>query len=108
MRTCALDVEVEGELEVVVAAFEQRAVVDDAGAVEEHVDAADLADGLGHLLVVEDVEDAGRDARHAVELGELFGVDVGGDDGGAGLGERLDRGAADALRRGGDQRHFAR
>ena len=63
---------------------------------------------LLHLLVVEDVEDAGRDALHAVELGELFGVDVGGDDGGAGLGKCLDGGAADALRRGGDQRHFAR
>ena len=65
------------------------------------------ADRGVHRLAVEHVEHAGRDVGHAVELGELVRIDVGGDDARAGAREGLDRGPADALRRRGDQADLA-
>src|SRR5690606_28483084 len=79
-------------------------VVDEAGAVEQHVDGAELGRGVADGTGVQDVEQAGADPRDAVQLRQLGGIDVGGDHRGTLARERLGRGAADALRRGGDER----
>ena len=77
--------------------------MDDAGAVEQHVDAADLVDRRLDRVGRKHVEDARGDAGRAVELVELFGIDVGRDHLGAGIDKGMDRSAADALGGGGDE-----
>src|SRR5690606_2375684 len=102
-----LDVEIEGEIEVRVAHLQNGAGMDHAGAVEQHVDAADLGDGLLHRGSGKHVEQAGGDAGHAIKLGELGGIDVGGDHPGAGPGKGFHRGPANALGGGGDENSFS-
>ena len=72
-----LDVEVEGKIPVLLGAFEHRAVMHEAGAVEEHVDLADRGRELLHRRRVEHV----RALRSRADLQpvELRRVDVGGD-----------------------------
>ncbi|MNT40165.1 hypothetical protein D3C72_1764620 [compost metagenome] len=102
-----LDIEVQGEIEIGVAHLQHRAGMDHAGAVEQHVDMADLCHRLVHGLGGEHVEHPRRHAGHAIEFGQLAGIDVGGDHLGPGGHEGLDRGAANALRGSSDEDDFA-
>jgi hypothetical protein len=80
--------------------------MDDAGAVEEHVNATDLAKHGADSLVVEHVEHPCLDAG-PLQLGEFRLVDVRGNDAPALAREQLHRGPADTLRRGRDDRDLA-
>jgi len=100
-------VEGEGELEVGVAGVEGGAVVNDAGAVEQHVDARQPREQRDDRGVVEDVERRHADVGDAGVALEQRRVDVGGPDLRA-LGRQRQRaGPTDALSRGRDQRRLA-
>ena len=71
--------------------------MDEAGAVEQHVDRADLGDRRVDGGVVEHIELARRDIGLPGELGERRLVDVGRDDLGAGAGEGEHARLADPL-----------
>ena len=79
----------------------------DAGAVEQDIDAANGGDGGGDRVGIEHVEHARLDIGQALQLSELGLVDVGGDDACALARKGFDRGAADALRGGGDEADLA-
>ncbi|MHC2795113.1 hypothetical protein ACVINZ_004125 [Mesorhizobium jarvisii] len=81
--------------------------MDKAGAVEQHVDAADLGEGGVDRLVVQHIELAGLDPRRLGKFGEKRLVDVGGVDGGSSLGEGQRARLADALRRRRDDNDLA-
>ena len=96
VRCMRLDVEVEREIPVGVGAFEHGAVVDEAGAVEQDVDRADLprqrVDGLGRA----DVERVGSAPSRPASLPLSRSVAITR----RALGqEGFRRGAADALPR---------
>jgi hypothetical protein len=74
--------------------------VDHPGAVEQHVDRAELGRQGQDRLGIQHVE---RARLAALDLGQQVGVDVGGDDPGAFAGEQLGAGLADALGRRGHQ-----
>ena len=76
--------------------------MDEAGAVEQHVDRADLGEAGFHRVRVEHVKPARDDAFRAFQFGERLVVDVGGVDGGTGGREGQRAGAPYALRRRGD------
>jgi hypothetical protein len=101
------EIEIEREVEVVIAHFEHGAGMDDAGAIEEDVDMADLGDRFFNRRVGEHVEHARRDIGRAIELAELGFVDVGRDHFGASLGKGARRGLANALGSGGDENDFS-
>ena len=91
-----LDVQVHGEIPVGVGAFEHRAVVHEAGAVEQDVDRTDLPskriDGIGRA----DVQRMEVGAREPFELAL---VEIGGDDRGALCQKRFSGRSADPLPR---------
>ena len=70
--------------------------MDIAGAVEEHVDGADLLRQRLDRGVVGDIEAARRDPRRLGELRELADIDVGGNHLGPFGGKGESRGAPDA------------
>ena len=70
VRTIDLHVEVEREVEIGVLHLQDRAGMDEAGAVEQHVDRADLGDRRVDRAVVEHVELARRDIGLPGELGQ--------------------------------------
>ena len=76
--------------------------MDEAGAVEQHVDAADLGKSGFDCIVAQHVEPPGDDPFVAVELGQRHLVDIGGVDGCAGGCEGERACAAYALRGRGD------
>jgi hypothetical protein len=103
-----LHVKVEGEIPIGFGAIENRALMNEAGAVEENVDGAEFGGESVYGVDVADVEFAGFDRR--VSGGEFFEevfVDVGGEYLGAFAREGGSGGGADALARGGDQCGFS-
>src|SRR3546814_12397732 len=68
-----LDVEVEGEVEIGFLGGQDRAGVDEAGAIEQDVDAADLGrEGVDRRAV----EQVHHPRLAALDAGERVGVDV--------------------------------
>ena len=85
---------------------EDRAVVDDAGAVEQHIDVTDFRRELLDRALVGHVEHPGLDALFAVELADGLGIHIARPDFGALFCERERGGAAHALAGGGDESGF--
>src|SRR3546814_11674871 len=72
-----LHVEVEGEVPILFRAVQDRAVVDIAGDVAQHVERRQLGGQRIHRLGVQHVEPAHGDARRAGQLLQVRDVDVG-------------------------------
>ena len=86
-----------------LVAVEDRARVNEPCAVEQHVDRAVHARGLGDRHGGRDVEHSRPAVDDAREIGQRVGVDVGRDHPRALARERLSRCAADPLPGGGDK-----
>ena len=71
--------------------------MDEAGAVEQNVDDADLASRCLDGRIIEDVELERPNALYAVECSQQALVDIAGDDRRPGLGERLRARPSDPL-----------
>ena len=112
----ALEIHVEHQIPVALAHLEQRHARIHAGVVDEHVDAAELADDLrDHRLRARGLRDVALDERGAPAsatnlLGNLLGgaaiVEVVHADVGALARERQGDGTADSLLGAGHERHF--
>ena len=107
VRIIELTLRFDGEVEIVVLHLEDRAGMDEAGAVEQHVDPADLGDGGRRHRHPEHVEPARRDARLAGEFRKQRLVDVGGVHRRTGAREGQRAGAAYALGGRGQQHDLA-
>ena len=103
----ALQVDPQHPVEVLFGQVEELGGVDDAGVVDEDVDATEVRDGVvdqrfarGPVadvgLLVERIAAGGRDRLHDGTAADF--VDVGDDDARTGLGEGAGAGRADALR----------
>ena len=79
----------------------------EAGAVEQHVDAADLLDPGGNVIVAQHVEFARRDAGRSLQFLQRRFIDIGRMHSRAGPRERQGRCLADALRGGGEEDNLA-
>ena len=90
-------VQVQREVPFLVGRLQHRAVVDEAGAVEQHVDRRHGVDHARDRLLVQDVEGHATHARHALEAVQQLGVDVGRPDLRAFRGQRQRAGAPDSL-----------
>ena len=82
-------------------------MVDESGAIEQHIDGANLLGGIGDGLSVENIKHSGLNAGKLIEVGEFACVEVGGDHPSPLGCIGLDRGASYALRRCGDQSRLA-
>ena len=93
----AADIQVEGEVPVLLAAVQDRAVMNIAGAVHQDIDGAHFGGQRLDRLRVEHVERTDRQTFGPLQFGKLFQIDIGGDDLCALTRESEGRGAADAL-----------
>ena len=97
----------EALVPVLRSGVEDAAVVDDAGAVEEHIHFAGFARHLGDGRLVGDVQYPGSNASFPLEVGKGGGIHIGRPDLRAFASERERRRASHPLRRRGDERHLA-
>ena len=106
-RNIDLHVDREALVPVLRSGVEDAAVVDDAGAVEEHIRFAGFARHLGDGRLVGDVQYPGSNASLPLEVGKGGGIHIARPDLRAFASERERRRASHPLRRRGDERHLA-